>query len=209
MDLVLVPGGEVQLGVGLSCEEVVALFPIRQLARFELELDDLGEDSCTTYRDQLVALYNELARPRTVTVAPFAIERVPVRCGRDYGSTFAAIREGVAREGFRLPTVDEWELAYGAGTQTLFPWGNTWYPPAQWKHPYGLASRVPHTDTECTAIERVFVGGDGGCLSCGGSHFAHITHASAFVCDRRDSWDPVYDERIWYGSCAVRRVKPA
>jgi hypothetical protein len=64
-----------------------------------------------------------------------------------------------------------------------------------------------------TAAKRAFFfltsRGDGGCLSCGGSPFAAITYASSFVADRRTEWDDAYDEPIWYGDCAVRRVRSA
>ena len=189
-DLVLITGREVTLGIGVTLAEVRRHAP--RGARAELS-----------------ALVRELARRRTVTVAPFWIERVPKLRGKDYGSSFAAIEAGVAQQGYRLPTPDEWELAYGAGARTLFPWGNQWYRPPGWQHPHGIASLAQHTDSECTSVYRVFVGGDSGCLSCGGSRFAAITSASSYVADRRAEWDDVYDEHIWYGGSAVRRVRSA
>jgi hypothetical protein len=190
-----IAGGPVTLGVEDALAAFLSRFPRR-------ELDAIDRDTGTTNRTQLAALYEQsLSRRRTVTLAPFWIERLPKHRGRDFGSSFRSIVRALARDGYRLPTPDEWEHAYAAGTRTLFPWGSRWRRSGR-----GGLRVIEDRAGECTSVYRTFKGGDGGCLSHGGSRYAWITSASSFV-EMRDEWDEEYDEGIWYGGCAVRRVR--
>lgn len=47
-----------------------------------------------------------------------------VHASRGRSLTHATLRAELAREGFRLPTSDEWEYLCGAGAPTLFRWGD-------------------------------------------------------------------------------------
>jgi hypothetical protein len=47
-----------------------------------------------------------------------------VRARASVAATHSNIAESLARDGFRLPSSDEWEHACGAGASTLFRWGD-------------------------------------------------------------------------------------
>jgi hypothetical protein len=86
-----------------------------------------------------------------------------------------ALRRAVAAEGFRLPTVDEWEWAARGGEVGVFRWGDTWpdatpnsssCPFDLHRLPNGFGLTLPHDGfgVECVADPALFVGGDGGVL---------------------------------------------
>jgi hypothetical protein len=72
-----------------------------------------------------------------------------VRARRASGAGHGAITAALQRDGFRLPTSDEWELLCGAGAKTLYRWGDhapcDRYPtdlsPAEaaWRHQWALS----------------------------------------------------------------------
>jgi hypothetical protein len=95
--------------------------------------------------------------------------------------THEELVKSLARDGFRLPTSDEWEYACGAGTRTLFRWGDDCpcdrYPTdASWDlhlrpNAFGLQIAQNPYHWEVVAEKGTCRGGDGGNAMCGGAGF--------------------------------------
>ncbi|AFZ09971.1 hypothetical protein Osc7112_5760 [Oscillatoria nigro-viridis PCC 7112] len=112
--------------------------------------------------------------------------------------TYEDIQAELASEGLRLLTFDEWEYACGAGSTTLFRWGDfcpddcypgDCYPDdiSDWKlhlqpNLFGLHIAQDPYDREIISKKLYFRGGDGGCTICGGSGFflGWLTLATAY-----------------------------
>lgn len=102
--------------------------------------------------------------------------------------------------GFSFPTIDQWEYICGAGTDTIFRWGNdcpcSAYPTdkvivdsngRQWDlhlipNAFGINIAQNPYDLELVAEENCFKGGDGGGMICGGagSFLGWLTLAIAY-----------------------------
>ncbi|MFF5081713.1 hypothetical protein ACFY36_32080 [Actinoplanes sp. NPDC000266] len=116
--------------------------------------------------------------PRTVTLAPMLVAVEARDAGQYAVPSYETAVARLAEAGQRLLTPDEWEYACGAGTSTLWRWGDTspldddpytlrtvQYEP----HPFGLEiGQDPYRD-ERTADPGVVCGGDGGSMVCGGA----------------------------------------
>lgn len=131
--------------------------------------------------------------------------------------THADIEAELAAEGMRLLTFDEWEYACGAGSTTLFRWGDfcpsDGYPDdneADWKlhlqpNLFGLHIAQNPYDCEIISDKHTVRGGDGGCTICGGTGFflGWLTLATAY-------WEP--DLLEWFArdirGHLMRRVIP-
>ncbi|WP_293339961.1 hypothetical protein [Microcoleus sp. CAWBG58] len=108
--------------------------------------------------------------------------------------TYEDIQAELAAGGLRLLTFDEWEYACGAGSKTLFRWGDFCpgdrYPTdkaADWKlhlqpNLFGLHIAQDPYDSEIINQKQIFRGGDGGCAICGGYGFfvGWLTLATAY-----------------------------
>ncbi len=114
---------------------------------------------------------------RTVRIAPFLAETHPrdfsgAQTDRGWDSDFAlTLRQAfgvIRREGFRLPTVDEWEYACGAGSRTFWQWGHG--PPTAAAGPNAFGLRIAESSYECEWCVEPDTdrGGDGGGSCCGG-----------------------------------------
>ncbi len=95
----------------------------------------------------------------------------------------AEMVELLAKEGFRLPTSDEWEYACAAGSRTLFRWGNdcpmNFYPidleaesfAHRQPNAFGLSIGFNPYEWEMVAEPDQMRNGDGGSSMCGGEEF--------------------------------------
>lgn len=103
---------------------------------------------------------------------------------RGAARTHAELNTFLKRNGFRFPTVDEWEYLCGAGAETLFRWGDhapcDCYPVGSasehWNlhrqpNAFGLTIASDPYQYELTAMPGTTRGGDGGHYACGGAGF--------------------------------------
>lgn len=122
-------------------------------------------------------LQESMTPPRTIVFEPFLMEVRPTRLP-EYAD-WHRVTERVAKQGFRPPTPDEWEYACGAGSRTLFRWGDTCpldtlpIDRADWdghQQPNAFGLRMPSDPYrwELTSEPGVMRGGDGGGTICGG-----------------------------------------
>lgn len=113
---------------------------------------------------------------------------------RSLSRTHAELAAYLKAQGFRFPTSNEWEYACGAGTRTLFRWGDhvpcDRYPTDQsargWHHQrpnaFGLLIASDPYRYELVTEIGLTRGGDGGCTICGGAGFflGWLTLATAY-----------------------------
>lgn len=104
--------------------------------------------------------------------------------------TYEQLLDSLNRQGFSLPTFDEWEYLCGGGCRTLFPWGDSFDFSMKLHHfcsdkntkaPYDLEQpnffglsigfdpyklEILESDNSSVVLQK---GGDGGCNICGGT----------------------------------------
>lgn len=209
-EMVLVPGGVVTLGWD---GREVALDPAAR-ARWSAESES-GVGSFEEY------LRHFLEPARTVTLAPFLLERSPAHVEElfdpyEVDDPEEELRTRIAAEGFRLPSGDEWEHAVRAGASGLFPWGDEW--PSGIPHGretsfrgheessrLGLELLADPYQVEIVAERDHVRGGDGGTAICGGQPWpaAWVSFALAFRWPRT-AWEGVVAEL--FETAHVRRA---
>jgi formylglycine-generating enzyme required for sulfatase activity len=165
-EFALIPGGPVTLGFDRSSPP------------------DLTEEDWQDWhraRDEYGGLDKHLEETMTplrrVVLAPFLMEvasrqthyqQLSPGVRRSVHVTFRQVRECVHRDGFRLPTSDEWEHACRAGTRSFWWWGNRLAYPLPERNAFGLQiAWNTYRDEWCTN-PNCFRGGDGGYSCCGG-----------------------------------------
>lgn len=143
--------------------------------------------------------------------------------------THADLAQQLAAEGYRFPTSDEWEYACGAGTQTLFRWGD--HVPCDWPwldsecrygdspggfpygwditgepNAFGIVIAYNSYKNELVAEIGMTRGGDGGCAACGGEAqlIKWLRYATAYFEEEFCTYDPA--EPITVGYTIGRRV---
>jgi hypothetical protein len=200
----LIPGGAVPLGY--DPEQAFRPTP-QQLASWQNTAAEY-EIGCTLHE----YIREASTSVRTITLKPFLLEVESREVGVEpiegglasypvvYRVTWQSQRqvaECLAREGFRLPSSDEWEHACRAGSRTLFRWGDfcpaDCYPEGsgeriafdlhQRPNAFGLHIAENPYGWEFVTEPDMMRGGDGGCTICGGGGFfvGWLTLASSYV----------------------------
>ncbi|MER6449711.1 hypothetical protein [Streptomyces venezuelae] len=165
-EFALVPGGTVRLGFDLDAWEPTAA----QRADYAESAEEgygYGHEDLTSY------LADVLSPPRTATLATvlMAVEDEALT------EPASGVPAALAAHGLRMPGADEWEHACGAGSGTLFRWGNECpldEPPHGSGGPrhepnaFGLHIAYDSYGTELSDDPAAVHGGDGGEAVCGG-----------------------------------------
>lgn len=106
-----------------------------------------------------------------------------------HDTAYTQFKENLHKQGFALPTADEWAYLCGGGCRTLFPWGDSFdydmklyyfisldeendSRPYDMELPnfFGLSIAYdPYKNEVMEAAKVSFRGGDGGCFICGGA----------------------------------------
>jgi hypothetical protein len=138
---------------------------------------------------------------------------------RNTEQTHAQLSALLKKGGFRFPTVDEWEYLCGAGSETLFRWGDhvpcDCYPVdgaadvwGRHRRPnaFGLVIATDPYKSELTAKTGTTRGGDGGSTVCGGAGYfvGWLTLATAYYEPHACRHDPA--EPIDHSFTIGRRV---
>jgi hypothetical protein len=135
-----------------------------------------------------------LTPARTVNLAPFLVEVRAEKTGADYLKDYdpkgplcshGHIVARLARDGLRLLSNDEWEHGVGAGSRTLFRWGDEW-PDAKTgrrEDPSAFGLIIDGQGQEASADPDCYRGDGGALLKDARSFEAHGVSATAFVWD--------------------------
>ena len=141
---------------------------------------------------------------REVTVDPLLVEVEPQRGENwipeeawdddEFDDPIKGLQDVLAKDGFRLPSSDEWAWLYRGGASTFFRWGDEWpegepylnrTPFTGHKQPnaFGLRFTDDPYLVECVGGDVGFRVGDGGCSLCGGTPEPYPWHvfASAYL----------------------------
>jgi hypothetical protein len=210
----LIPGGEITLGYDRR--------------RCWQPSDELREDWDTHTHGRcgyppLDAYLDQCMTPlRTVSLEPFLLEVEPREFGAFHdergkhvrGMTRRQVCDVLVREGFRLPTSDEWEHACSAGSRTLWRWGEGDWPSSDGilrPNAFGLRIAYDTYADEPCSTPSVWRGGDGGSSACGGEGLLaeRLALASAFhivVAPRGLGGQPCDPEDEFMSSCHARRA---
>jgi hypothetical protein len=162
----LVPGGTVTVGY-----DVGTLQPTPdQQDSYDMSAAEYGLPDIRSYVQSVTT------RRRTIQVPTLL---VAVEAAQSREEDFETEKVVLADRGLRLPSPDEWEWFCGAGTATLFRWGDDCpaddYPinltAEDYPNVFGLKIGLDPYDAERTSQDTVTCGGDGGTMICGGSGF--------------------------------------
>ncbi|MFJ1864578.1 hypothetical protein ACIOD1_08095 [Streptomyces sp. NPDC088097] len=204
-EFALVPGGTVRLGFDPDAW--------RPTPEQEADYADSLSQGFGFGPDLRAHLTAELSPVRTVTLATvlMAVEDEEATAPPEEMPTVLAGR------GLRMPRADEWEHACGAGTRTLFRWGDTCpldedpYGTGGIRHEpnaFGLHIAYDSYRCELSAEGIALHGGDGGAGVCGGygSVLAWLPLASAYR-GHPKAVEALYAEAEDIGDCfSVRPV---
>jgi hypothetical protein len=154
-EFALIPGGTVTLGYD-PARPLPSAKALRDWAKEARAFIGGNEPPAAMWRQYLEA---QLGAPRTVELKPYLIEVNPYskRVKTERGE-----RSKIAREGFALPTTDQWEFAASGGSRAVWHWGDE--PPKEWPDTHAFGLNVPHDPSgqEALAERGTFRGGDGG-----------------------------------------------
>ena len=189
---VMIPGGKATLGYNPTDHSFVPAEPL--IKKWQEDGGDFYGNTCMNYDalyqsliqksfpptivsnyDVLYAYLEHVMLPvREVTFQPFLLEIVAKEYFRG-PLLHSVITTELAKQGFRLCSIDEWEYACAAGSRTFFYWGNnipenmtSLMLPSR-PNAFGLLIANNPYNWEFCADPRFMRGGDGGYAACGGS----------------------------------------
>jgi hypothetical protein len=161
-DFALIPGGVVTLGYD-PARPLPNAKALREWAKEARALTGSKEPAEVLWRQYLEG---QLSKLRTVELKPYLLAVNPhskrVKTGR-------AERSKIAKEGFALPTADQWEFAASGGSRAVWHWGDA--PPKKLptEHAFGLNVLQNSYVQEALDERGTFRGGDGGQRAHGGA----------------------------------------
>lgn len=160
-DFALIPGGTVTLGYDPT-RPLPNAKVLREWAKEARAFTNSKEPAEVLWRRYLEG---QLSKLRTVELKPYLIAVSPHQKSTETGR---AERAKIAREGFALPTADQWEFAASGGSRAVWHWGDD--PPKETptEHAFGLTVLQNSYVQEVIAESGTFRGGDGGQREHGG-----------------------------------------
>jgi len=159
-EFALIPGGEVTLGYDPKQPEP----PAKLLKDWKQQIREYAERKGLTWKKYLKDV---LSPQRRVQLAPYLIA-VQAEAKSEKNETGKAERAATAKDGFQLPTADQWEFACSGGSRAVWHWGSdpSKKPPAA--NAFGLVFEFNTYILESLDEPGDFRGGDGGVSVCGG-----------------------------------------
>lgn len=163
----------------------------------ERQLNEIGWEPISFDDPRLLAhpeWLEEFQKNRSVSLNIVGNVRFDLKNGQHFAylyhdTDYTQFKEDLHKQGFALPTADEWAYLCGGGCRTLFPWGDSFDYDMKLYHftsfeeendsrPYdmelpnffGLSIAYdPYKNEVVEAAKASFRGGDGGCFICGGA----------------------------------------
>lgn len=161
-EFALIPGGMVTLGYD-PARPLPSAKALRDWAREARALTGSTEPAEVLWRQYLEG---QLSKLRSVELKPYLIAVHPrekrVKTGK-------AERAKIAKEGFALPTADQWEFAASGGTRAVWHWGDAPPKAVPTEHAFGLWVSQNSYVQEALDVRDTFRGGDGGRREHGGA----------------------------------------
>jgi hypothetical protein len=194
-EFTLIPGGEVTLGFNPKQPEP----PTKLLKGWKSEAREWGGEDITWEK----YLTDALSPLRKVQLAPFLLAVMPDIRSAEY-KTGKAQRKAIAKDGFQMPTADQWEFARSGGSRAVWFWGNNPSKKMPARNAFGLSCSSSTYFLEAIDEPNHFRGGDGGVRQCGGcgqleSYVPFSTWFLAYGVDEKqeDWWQHTAYRRVW------------
>lgn len=169
-EFALIPRGEVLLGYDPAFPLELSEQDLEDWERARYEYGDLNEHLQVT----MTPLRKVVLKPFLMEITAREMHTEPNwKSGQTVGTrtadiTIRQVRDWANKDGFRMPTSNQWEHACRAGTRTFWWWGNRLELPIPDRNPFGLQIALDTYLSEWCTDPDVFRGGDGGCAAHGG-----------------------------------------
>lgn len=161
-DFALIPGGTVTLGYD-PARPLPPKALLREWAKEARALTGSKEPAEVLWRQYLEG---QLSKLRTVELKPYLLA---VNAHSKSVKTGRAERSKIAKEGFALPTADQWEFAASGGSRAVWHWGDAPPKALPTEHAFGLNVLQNTYVQEPLDVRGTFRGGDGGQRAHGGA----------------------------------------
>jgi len=162
---------------------------VRETGYFPVNLDDERLVQDDRFAETLRSLQDPGSKTRTYIIGDkYRLEKtsVGIRASLYESASYDELLAEVVRNGFRLPTEDEWEYLCGGGTRSLYPWGDNLDHTKTYRHVdkspdgaplyldtpnhFGLViANDPYRYEVMMESDYFLKGGDGGTNFCGGA----------------------------------------